>query len=83
MDHIEGIYRSSHETGVDNWDRRYSGAGYDELSDKLADAKGGVEEQLSVLLNERKGLLIGEVHGSDVNGLPLLMNKWTRSKSKV
>ncbi|MFA0070632.1 hypothetical protein AB4344_22840, partial [Vibrio breoganii] len=23
----------------------------------------------SVLLNERKGLLIGEVHGSDVNGL--------------
>ncbi|PTP73285.1 MARTX multifunctional-autoprocessing repeats-in-toxin holotoxin RtxA [Vibrio splendidus] len=69
MDHIEGIYRSSHETDVDNWDRRYSGAGYDELSDKLAGANGGVEEQLSVLLNERKGLLIGEVHGSDVNGL--------------
>ncbi|NOJ14427.1 MARTX multifunctional-autoprocessing repeats-in-toxin holotoxin RtxA [Vibrio splendidus] len=69
MDHIEGIYRSSHETDVDNWDHRYSGAGYDELSDKLAGAKGDVEEQLSVLLNERKGLLIGEVHGSDVNGL--------------
>ncbi|PMM34217.1 peptidase C80 [Vibrio splendidus] len=69
MDHIEGIYRSSHETDVDNWDRRYSGAGYDELSDKLAGANGGVEEQLSVLLKERKGLLIGEVHGSDVNGL--------------
>ncbi|MEZ9654411.1 MARTX multifunctional-autoprocessing repeats-in-toxin holotoxin RtxA [Vibrio splendidus] len=69
MDQIEGIYRSSHETDVDSWDRRYSGAGYDELSDRLAGANGGVEEQLSVLLNERKGLLIGEVHGSDVNGL--------------
>ncbi|WP_133153745.1 C80 family cysteine peptidase, partial [Vibrio splendidus] len=69
MDQIEGIYRSSHETDVESWDRRYSGAGYDELSDRLAGANGGVEEQLSVLLNERKGLLIGEVHGSDVNGL--------------
>ncbi|MBF4238095.1 hypothetical protein, partial [Vibrio anguillarum] len=42
--------------------------GYDELSNKLAE-KNSIEEQLSVLLDERKGLLIGEVHGSDVNGL--------------
>ncbi|MER2496030.1 MARTX multifunctional-autoprocessing repeats-in-toxin holotoxin RtxA [Vibrio neptunius] len=68
MDQIEGIYRSSHETDVDAWDRRYSGAGYDELTNKLAGATG-VDEQLSVLLDDRKGLLIGEVHGSDVNGL--------------
>ncbi|ELQ2336475.1 MARTX multifunctional-autoprocessing repeats-in-toxin holotoxin RtxA [Vibrio vulnificus] len=68
MDQIEGIYRSSHETDVDAWDRRYSGKGYDELTNKLASATG-VDEQLSVLLEDRKGLLIGEVHGSDVNGL--------------
>ncbi|EHK9047807.1 MARTX multifunctional-autoprocessing repeats-in-toxin holotoxin RtxA [Vibrio vulnificus] len=68
MDQIEGIYRSSHETDVDAWDRRYSGKGYDELMNKLASATG-VDEQLSVLLDDRKGLLIGEVHGSDVNGL--------------
>ncbi|MGR2846230.1 MARTX multifunctional-autoprocessing repeats-in-toxin holotoxin RtxA [Vibrio vulnificus] len=68
MDQVEGIYRSSHETDVDAWDRRYSGKGYDELTNKLASATG-VDEQLSVLLDDRKGLLIGEVHGSDVNGL--------------
>lgn len=68
MDQIEGIYRSSHETDVDAWDSRYSGVGYDELSNKLAE-KNSIEEQLSVLLDDRKGLLIGEVHGSDVNGL--------------
>ncbi|ELH3007519.1 TPA: MARTX multifunctional-autoprocessing repeats-in-toxin holotoxin RtxA [Vibrio vulnificus] len=68
MDQIEGIYRSSHETDIDAWDRRYSGTGYDELTNKLASATG-VEEQLAVLLDDRKGLLIGEVHGSDVNGL--------------
>ncbi|HAS6140813.1 TPA: MARTX multifunctional-autoprocessing repeats-in-toxin holotoxin RtxA [Vibrio vulnificus] len=68
MDQIEGIYRSSHETDIDAWDRRYSGTGYDELTNKLASATG-VDEQLSVLLDDRKGLLIGEVHGSDVNGL--------------
>ncbi|EMI4300143.1 MARTX multifunctional-autoprocessing repeats-in-toxin holotoxin RtxA [Vibrio vulnificus] len=68
MDQIEGIYRSSHETDVDAWDRRYSGKGYDELTNKLASATS-VDEQLSVLLDDRKGLLIGEVHGSDVNGL--------------
>ena len=68
MDQIEGIYRSSHETDVDAWDRRYSGKGYDGLTNKLASATG-VDEQLSVLLDDRKGLLIGEVHGSDVNGL--------------
>uniref|UniRef100_UPI001F173E78 MARTX multifunctional-autoprocessing repeats-in-toxin holotoxin RtxA n=3 Tax=Vibrio anguillarum TaxID=55601 RepID=UPI001F173E78 len=68
MDQIEGIYHSSHETDVDAWDRRYSGKGYDELTNKLASATG-VDEQLSVLLDDRKGLLIGEVHGSDVNGL--------------
>lgn len=68
MDQIEGIYRSSHETDVDAWDRRYSGKGYDELMTKLASATG-VDEQLSVLLDDRKGLLIGEVHGRDVNGL--------------
>ncbi|EGR0057318.1 MARTX multifunctional-autoprocessing repeats-in-toxin holotoxin RtxA [Vibrio vulnificus] len=68
MDQIEGIYRSSHETDIDAWDRRYSGTGYDELTNKLASATG-VDEQLTVLLDDRKGLLIGEVHGSDVNGL--------------
>ncbi|EGQ7697982.1 MARTX multifunctional-autoprocessing repeats-in-toxin holotoxin RtxA [Vibrio vulnificus] len=68
MDQIEGIYRSSHETDVDAWDRRYSGTGYDELTNKLASATG-VDEQLAILLDDRKGLLIGEVHGSDVNGL--------------
>ncbi|EPF7649698.1 MARTX multifunctional-autoprocessing repeats-in-toxin holotoxin RtxA [Vibrio vulnificus] len=68
MDQIEGIYRSSHETDIDAWDRRYSGTGYDELTNKLASATG-VDEQLAVLLDDRKGLLIGEVHGSDVNGL--------------
>ncbi|WP_084720279.1 MARTX multifunctional-autoprocessing repeats-in-toxin holotoxin RtxA [Vibrio neptunius] len=68
MDQIEGIYRSSHEADVDAWDRHYSGAAYDQLTTKLAGA-AGVDEQLSVLLNDRKGLLIGEVHGSDVNGL--------------
>ncbi|HAS6296752.1 TPA: MARTX multifunctional-autoprocessing repeats-in-toxin holotoxin RtxA [Vibrio vulnificus] len=68
MDQIEGIYRSSHETDIDAWDRRYSGKGYDELTNKLASATG-VDEQLAVLLDDRKGLLIGEVHGSDVNGL--------------
>ncbi|MDA0129068.1 MARTX multifunctional-autoprocessing repeats-in-toxin holotoxin RtxA [Vibrio sp. MarTm2] len=68
MDQIEGIYRSSHETDIDAWDRRYSGTGHDELTNKLASATG-VDEQLAVLLDDRKGLLIGEVHGSDVNGL--------------
>ncbi|HFQ5083514.1 TPA: MARTX multifunctional-autoprocessing repeats-in-toxin holotoxin RtxA [Vibrio vulnificus] len=68
MDQIEGIYRSSHETDIDAWDRRYSGTGYDELTNKLASATG-VDEQLAVLLDDRKGLLIGEVHGRDVNGL--------------
>ncbi|MDS1868989.1 MARTX multifunctional-autoprocessing repeats-in-toxin holotoxin RtxA [Vibrio vulnificus] len=68
MDQIEGIYRSSHETDIDAWDRRYSGTGYDELTNKLASATG-VDELLAVLLDDRKGLLIGEVHGSDVNGL--------------
>ncbi|HDZ9156755.1 TPA: MARTX multifunctional-autoprocessing repeats-in-toxin holotoxin RtxA [Vibrio cholerae] len=68
MEQIEGIYRSSHETDVDAWDRRYSGKGYDELTNMLASATG-VDEQLSLLLDDRKGLLIGEVHGSDVNGL--------------
>ncbi|HAS6416589.1 TPA: MARTX multifunctional-autoprocessing repeats-in-toxin holotoxin RtxA [Vibrio vulnificus] len=68
MDQIEGIYRSSHETDIDAWDRRYSGTGYDELTNKLASATG-VDDQLAVLLDDRKGLLIGEVHGSDVNGL--------------
>ncbi|MEZ8532487.1 MARTX multifunctional-autoprocessing repeats-in-toxin holotoxin RtxA [Vibrio cyclitrophicus] len=68
MDQIKGIYHSSHETDVESWDRQYSGIGYEDLSKKLAEKKN-VEEQLSLLLNDRKGLLIGEVHGSDVNGL--------------
>jgi len=68
MDQIESIYRSSHDTDIAAWDKRYSGTALNELNSQLG-AATSVEAQLALLLEKRNGLLIGESHGSDVNGL--------------
>ena len=68
MDQIESIYHSSHDTDVAAWDKLYSGAALNELNNKL-NITTDVEAQLALLLENRRGLLIGESHGSDVNGL--------------
>ncbi|WP_017223230.1 MARTX multifunctional-autoprocessing repeats-in-toxin holotoxin RtxA [Moritella dasanensis] len=68
IDQIESIYRSSHDTDIAGWDKRYSGTALNELNSQLG-AATSVEAQLALLLEKRNGLLIGESHGSDVNGL--------------
>ncbi|MEZ6993905.1 MULTISPECIES: MARTX multifunctional-autoprocessing repeats-in-toxin holotoxin RtxA [unclassified Aeromonas] len=65
---IENIYHSSKQTDVAAWDARYGGDALRTLNNQL-DGESTLAGQLSRLLDNRNGLLIGETHGSDVNGL--------------
>ncbi|MGL5841262.1 MAG: MARTX multifunctional-autoprocessing repeats-in-toxin holotoxin RtxA [Aeromonas hydrophila] len=65
---IENIYHSSKQTDVAAWDARYGGDALRTLNAQL-DGDSTLAGQLARLLDNRNGLLIGETHGSDVNGL--------------
>ncbi|WP_323854280.1 MARTX multifunctional-autoprocessing repeats-in-toxin holotoxin RtxA [Xenorhabdus koppenhoeferi] len=65
---IEAIYHSSHQTDIAAWDKQYSSDALTQLNRQLSDGKN-LSSQLSLLLKDRQGLLIGESHGSDLNGL--------------
>ncbi|WP_319938238.1 MARTX multifunctional-autoprocessing repeats-in-toxin holotoxin RtxA [Xenorhabdus littoralis] len=65
---IEAIYHSSHQTDIAAWDKQYSSDALTQLNRQLSDGQN-LSSQLSLLLKDRQGLLIGESHGSDLNGL--------------
>ncbi|CAM3160191.1 MARTX multifunctional-autoprocessing repeats-in-toxin holotoxin RtxA [Xenorhabdus nematophila] len=65
---IEAIYHSSHQTDIAAWDKQYSSDALTQLNRQLSDGTD-LNSQLSLLLKDRQGLLIGESHGSDLNGL--------------
>ncbi|MCP1267011.1 MARTX multifunctional-autoprocessing repeats-in-toxin holotoxin RtxA [Aeromonas hydrophila] len=65
---IENIYHSSKQTDVAAWDAHYGGDALRTLNAQL-DGDSTLAGQLARLLDNRNGLLIGETHGSDVNGL--------------
>ncbi|MDB6370394.1 MARTX multifunctional-autoprocessing repeats-in-toxin holotoxin RtxA [Photorhabdus bodei] len=65
---IEAIYHSSRQTDVAAWDKQYSSDALTQLNRQLSDG-ADLDSQLSLLLKDRQGLLIGESHGSDLNGL--------------
>ncbi|MGL6508114.1 MARTX multifunctional-autoprocessing repeats-in-toxin holotoxin RtxA [Aeromonas hydrophila] len=68
IEQIENIYHSSKQTDVAAWDARYGGDALRMLNAQL-DGDSTLAGQLARLLDNRNGLLIGETHGSDVNGL--------------
>ncbi|QGZ73850.1 MARTX multifunctional-autoprocessing repeats-in-toxin holotoxin RtxA [Aeromonas hydrophila] len=68
IEQIENIYHSSKQTDVAAWDARYGGDALRTLNAQL-DGDSTLAGQLARLLDNRNGLLIGETHGSDVNGL--------------
>ncbi|VXA79991.1 MULTISPECIES: MARTX multifunctional-autoprocessing repeats-in-toxin holotoxin RtxA [Aeromonas] len=68
IEQVENIYHSSKQTDVAAWDARYAGNALRDLNDQVAQ-ESTLAGQLSRLLENRNGLLIGETHGSDVNGL--------------
>lgn len=68
IEQIENIYHSSKQTDVAAWDARYGGDALRTLNTQL-DGDSTLAGQLARLLDNRNGLLIGETHGSDVNGL--------------
>lgn len=68
IEQIEKIYHSSKQTDVAAWDARYGGDALRTLNAQL-DGDSTLAGQLARLLDNRNGLLIGETHGSDVNGL--------------
>lgn len=68
LEQVESIYHSSKQTDVAAWDARYAGNALRDLNDQVAQ-ESTLAGQLSRLLENRNGLLIGETHGSDVNGL--------------
>ncbi|WP_429152289.1 MARTX multifunctional-autoprocessing repeats-in-toxin holotoxin RtxA [Aeromonas hydrophila] len=68
IEQIENIYHSSKQTDVAAWDVRYGGDALRTLNAQL-DGDSTLAGQLARLLDNRNGLLIGETHGSDVNGL--------------
>ena len=61
------IFTSSKDFDFSQWDNKFSGDALNELNSRL-NAESDIDGRLSVLLNDRKGLLIGETHGSDLNG---------------
>ncbi|MGL6288082.1 alpha/beta fold hydrolase [Aeromonas hydrophila] len=68
IEQIENIYHSSKQADVAAWDARYGGDALRTLNAQL-DGDSTLAGQLARLLDNRNGLLIGETHGSDVNGL--------------
>ncbi|WP_378080511.1 MARTX multifunctional-autoprocessing repeats-in-toxin holotoxin RtxA [Aeromonas bestiarum] len=68
LEQVESIYHSSKQTDVAAWDARYAGNALRDLNDQVAQ-ESTLAGQLARLLENRNGLLIGETHGSDVNGL--------------
>ena len=68
IEQIENIYHSSKQTDVAAWDVRYGGDALRTLNAQL-DGDSTLAGQLARLLDNRNGLLIGETHGNDVNGL--------------
>ncbi|MBQ4667563.1 MARTX multifunctional-autoprocessing repeats-in-toxin holotoxin RtxA [Aeromonas hydrophila] len=68
IEQIENIYHSSKQTDVAAWDARYGGDALRTLNAQL-DGDSTLAGQLARLLDNHNGLLIGETHGSDVNGL--------------
>ncbi|MGL6607800.1 MARTX multifunctional-autoprocessing repeats-in-toxin holotoxin RtxA [Aeromonas hydrophila] len=68
IEQIENIYHSSKQTDVAAWDARYGSDALRTLNAQL-DGDSTLAGQLARLLDNRNGLLIGETHGSDVNGL--------------
>ncbi|KAA1193598.1 membrane-targeted effector domain-containing toxin [Photorhabdus heterorhabditis] len=65
---MEAIYHSSHNTDVAAWDKQFSSDALTQFNHQL-DNSMDLNSQLSLLLKDRQGLLIGESHGSDLNGL--------------
>lgn len=68
IEQIENIYHSSKQTDVAAWDASYGGDALRTLNAQL-DGDSTLAGQLARLLDNRNGLLIGETHGNDVNGL--------------
>ncbi|EIS3743241.1 MARTX multifunctional-autoprocessing repeats-in-toxin holotoxin RtxA [Aeromonas hydrophila] len=68
IEQIENIYHSSKQTDVAAWDAHYGDDALRTLNAQL-DGDSTLAGQLARLLDNRNGLLIGEIHGSDVNGL--------------
>ncbi|HHQ4471098.1 MARTX multifunctional-autoprocessing repeats-in-toxin holotoxin RtxA [Aeromonas sp. S41-2] len=68
IEQIENIYHSSKQADAAAWDARYGGDALRTLNAQL-DGDSTLAGQLARLLDNRNGLLIGETHGSDVNGL--------------
>ncbi|NHB91837.1 membrane-targeted effector domain-containing toxin [Photorhabdus cinerea] len=65
---MEAIYHSSHNTDVAAWDKQFSSDTLTQFNHQLNNSVD-LNSQLSLLLKDRQGLLIGENHGSDLNGL--------------
>lgn len=65
---IEAIYHSSHDTDVTAWDKQFASDALTQFNHQLNN-NVDLNSQLSLLLKDRQGLLIGESHGSDLNGL--------------
>ncbi|WP_434524729.1 membrane-targeted effector domain-containing toxin [Photorhabdus asymbiotica] len=65
---MEAIYHSSHNTDVAAWDQQFSSDALTQFNHQLNNSVD-LNSQLSFLLKDRQGLLIGESHGSDLNGL--------------
>ncbi|ERT10731.1 membrane-targeted effector domain-containing toxin [Photorhabdus temperata] len=68
LSQIEAIYHSSHNTDVAAWDKQFDADALVQLNHQL-NGSTDLDSQLSLLLKNRQGLLIGESHGSDLNGL--------------
>ncbi|EGY28395.1 mcf, partial [Candidatus Regiella insecticola 5.15] len=73
---VERIYHSSRAVDFDTWDRQYSAQAGDTLNQQLsALPSNDVSGQLTLLLENRQGLLISETHGSDLNGQRLVIEQ--------
>ncbi|GAB3514815.1 membrane-targeted effector domain-containing toxin [Photobacterium alginatilyticum] len=67
FDQAREIFISSKDFDFSQWDKKFSGDALNELNRRL-NAESDIDGRLSVLLNDQKGLLISETHGSDLNG---------------
>ncbi|CNH42098.1 MARTX multifunctional-autoprocessing repeats-in-toxin holotoxin RtxA [Yersinia pekkanenii] len=67
LDQIESIYQRNQNIDFASWDSKYSDVSRDRINRELGQ-HGDVDGQLSVLLRDNQGLLIGEVHGSQEEG---------------
>jgi len=81
LDNIEAIYHASHQTDITQWDLNYGGDALTALNTQLGQIET-IEGQVRQLLSDKKGLLIGETHGSDVNGLRFVNEQMSLLKAQ-